>query len=421
MTMLAAYSAKAGRLLEMNKAMASYHFAYDTDDYTPDSWIEISSRPSSSSLSSATDDVVTTGLRVQYDSTTRRRRRTAPSTLHLNISTRPPSASGSSQEEYEESESESDRVLNSSNEDIQPSSASSPAFPPESGEEGEDYGEDENGTVLGINSNLIQQCFTPQPNAFSHPPSSQSRSHDFVPGSYFPSTHPSSRPASQRHSYSTQDRRHTHTPYNIISPSHQADHDAALRDSLSTLLSCAAAARGLPKSKQTPTARARPASTTARVDPSTLRMVPESALLGGTAPTSPARRPSASTTSISSCDAHTAAATNQDKGKRKAAVVRSNSKDRRAVKKPRRVLNIDESISPTLLTWVVSAGVLVLVSALSFSAGYAVGREAGAVEAGSGWAAAGGEGVRGCGKEVGRSGLGLRRLRWGGGAGAVRV
>ena len=62
-----------------------------------------------------------------------------------------------------------------------------------------------------------------------------------------------------------------------------------------------------------------------------------------------------------------------------------------------------------------------LVSALSFSAGYAVGREAGAVEAGSGWAAAGGEGVRGCGKEVGRSGLGLRRLRWGGGAGAVRV
>ena len=262
MTMLAAYSAKAGRLLEMNKAMASYHFAYDTDDYTPDSWIEISSRPSSSSLSSATDDVVTTGLRVQYDSTTRRRRRTAPSTLHLNISTRPPSASGSSQEEYEESESESDRVLNSSNEDIQPSSASSPAFPPESGEEGEDYGEDENGTVLGINSNLIQQCFTPQPNAFSHPPSSQSRSHDFVPGSYFPSTHPSSRPASQRHSYSTQDRRHTHTPYNIISPSHQADHDAALRDSLSTLLSCAAAARGLPKSKQTPTARARPASTT---------------------------------------------------------------------------------------------------------------------------------------------------------------
>ena len=58
------------------------------------------------------------------------------------------------------------------------------------------------------------------------------------------------------------------------------------------------------------------------------------------------------------------------------------------------------------MTWVVSAGVVVLFSAISFSAGYAIGREVGRVETGMG----GKEGIV-CGKEVGR---GLRRLRWGG-------
>lgn len=65
------------------------------------------------------------------------------------------------------------------------------------------------------------------------------------------------------------------------------------------------------------------------------------------------------------------------------------------------------------MTWVVSAGVVVLFSAISFSAGYAIGKEVGRWEAG----AAGGEGVV-CGKEVGR---GLRRLRWGGGSGSGSV
>ena len=73
-------------------------------------------------------------------------------------------------------------------------------------------------------------------------------------------------------------------------------------------------------------------------------------------------------------------------------------------------------ISPTLMTWVVSAGVVVLFSAISFSAGYAIGREVGRVEAG-GWGVggvgggAGGEGMlgEGAGMEVGR---GLRKLRW---------
>lgn len=57
------------------------------------------------------------------------------------------------------------------------------------------------------------------------------------------------------------------------------------------------------------------------------------------------------------------------------------------------------------MTWVVSAGVVVLFSAISFSAGYAIGREVGRVEAaGGGW---GGEGADWMMGE-----RGLRKLRW---------
>jgi hypothetical protein len=75
-------------------------------------------------------------------------------------------------------------------------------------------------------------------------------------------------------------------------------------------------------------------------------------------------------------------------------------------------------ISPTLMTWVVSAGVVVLFSAISFSAGFAYGKEYGRLEV------AGGGGGGGCAREVAASGRGytgsLRRLRWGN-ASAVRV
>ena len=104
----------------------------------------------------------------------------------------------------------------------------------------------------------------------------------------------------------------------------------------------------------------------------------------------------------------------QGKGKRKSA-----SRDQRDTKKKRQGSSghavEDMLISPTLMTWVVSAGVVVLFSAISFSAGYAYGRELGRVEAGLGNGA--GSGIS-CAKEVGTNfgggGSGaLKRLRWG--------
>ncbi|MCJ1288521.1 hypothetical protein MMC34_000049 [Xylographa carneopallida] len=379
-------------------------------DYYTESWIEVSSQPSSSSLSSATaDDGVSQGIRGQHGASVRRRRR-----LHRSINTnlldnlpaRPRSATGSSQEEYEESESESDRIMSSSNEDLHPRFAQDESPPPAASSASEnaplDEDDDGNSTALGINT--VEPVFTPQPNAFSHPPVSQSSRQAPEPGSYFPSQAASTRSTAQRHSYPSQ-RTRSHTPYNMISPSYQADHDAALRASLSTLLSCAAAARGL--AKREPSSRAQPtvaASSSNRIEPSSLRLVPESALLATSPDPTPLPLPRRSSVTSSS------APSLPGKGKRK-----SPSRDRRDTKKKRRGASAEELlISPTLMTWVVSAGVVVLFSAISFSAGFAYGKEVGRLEmAGTGGA--------GCAREATRGYSGsLRRLRWGN-ASVVRV
>ncbi|KAI4140960.1 MAG: hypothetical protein L6R39_005577 [Caloplaca ligustica] len=364
-------------------------------DYYTESWIEVSSQPSSSSLSSAaTDD---NALRLQRDYNFRRRRRLNP---HLpspyDFQARPTSAAGSSQEEYEESESDSDRIMSSSNEglDRQLSDGISPPVPTLSASEPTSSGDnedddDENSTALGVLT--AKPEFTPQPNAFSHPPQGATTTHvqsTETRTSYFHTQRaPPGRPSAHSH---PQHRNRSHTPYNIISPSHQADHDAALRASLSTLLSCAAAARGLPKRESPRQPTARPSN---RIEPSTLRMVPESIVMGEEAVRPRAKERRLSTGSTSSAP---------DVTKRKA----STSRDRRDKKKSRRGSIEDMSISPTLLTWVVGASVVVLFSAISFSAGYVVGREVGRVEGGL---TGGGNGAF-CGKDVGK---GLRKLRLG--------
>ncbi|ORY09435.1 hypothetical protein BCR34DRAFT_371261 [Clohesyomyces aquaticus] len=404
--------------------------------HSEESWIEIGSRPSSSSLSSAADEIITTGLRVQHDSNLHRRRRRSMGQFRIGGhggGGHRETGGGSSQEEYEESESESDRVMTSSSEGLGPSPLqqeirrpSRNAYSVASSETEGDDEDDENATAVNYPRSSARG-FEPRPTVFSHPPTAPAVG--LPEGQNLPSRRPAARPSSQRHSYPQQ-----HLPFTAMSPAHQADHDEALRASLSTLLSAAAAVRGLPKPGQPRTLNTGNPST--RVDPTTLRLVPESVALGevpeeGTASSSPLTPSSPSTGNSPQRTSPIPA----EKSKRKANIsntataninthIRSTSKDRRMTKKARRTgpVVVDE-ISPTLLTWVVSAGVVVLVSALSFSAGYVVGKEAGHAEALGQLGGAGSEAGR-CGKEaageIGRAGLGLRRLRWSGGSG-VRV
>lgn len=377
-----------------------------------DSWIEVSSQPSSASLSSvAPDEIITEGLRVQHDSNTRRRRRfRTTGSLHLGGGLHNTSTGASSQEEYEESESESDRIMSSSNEGIRASLLRNQLHQYElrnstaSSEEasaGEYDDDDENSTAVNYPRNTP---FHPQPNAFTHGPHTRPRV--ARTGSYS-STGPNVRGSTaQRHSYASGQQ---HSPYNVISPSYRADHDEVLRASLNTLLSLGAAARGLPKSgQQIHTAPAQPSS---RIEPSSIRMVPESVALGGT------RTPSDQPSSHPSQDYPPSSRDSPlgyDKGKRKSSPTpRSGSKDRHNIKKVKRTSM--EDISPTLFTWVMSAGVMVLFSAISFSAGYMVGKEAGRAEV---IGQVGGTAVDAgrCGREAG---AGMRRLKWSGVANAA--
>jgi len=309
--------------------------------------------------------------------------------------------------------------MTSSNEGIGPSPlqnelrSSSRGATSESEREGDDEDEDDDENATAVNyPRSSRQRFEPRPNAFSHPseqPAIRSQS-----GTVYTPQRPAARSSSQRHSYPQ------HTPYNAVSPNSQADHDEALRASLSTLLTAAAAVRGLPKPGQSRGVTSNPSG-----HPTSLRFVPESVALGEIAeedmggPLS-TRAPSSSPRTISSSPS--------EKSKRKAAppgtsTSRSGSKERRAVKKLKQTSPLVEEISPTLLTWVVGAGAVVLVSALSFSAGYVVGKEAGHTEAMSQLGSVGGDAGR-CGKEAASglrgAGMGLRRLRWTGGSG-VRV
>lgn len=314
--------------------------------------------------------------------------------------------STSSQEEYEESESEPDHIdiLTSSNEISLPVATPARLSTKETYDAESEDDEDENGTALGIGRGTVP--FTPQPNAFSHPPSSQFQNHRTaapVSDSYFPrQVHSQPRPQSYPSRTHTTTRTTSYNSYNRP----PIDHDAALRASLTTLLSCAAAARGLPKSPgQNPTIN----------EPMGLRIVPESELLGTapplsqtanfSRPLSPSRSKSRSSQDSHSQDEHV---------KRRASQTKENN---RALKKKKGELAQGEEafISPTLLTWVVSAGVVVLVSVVGFGAGYVIGREVGRQEASvlGGWNGSMSDGS--CGREVVRSGGGgLRRFKWGG-------
>ncbi|KKY29599.1 hypothetical protein UCDDA912_g10473 [Diaporthe ampelina] len=318
-------------------------------------------------------------------------------------------AGTSSQDEYDETESEEDRLMTSSNENMgaRPGDRgvalqrSQTAIGPSA--DLSDSEDDDNGTALGRPS--PSQGFRPQPNAFTHPP--------------------------------------THLSY--MSPAYQADNDAALRASLTTLLSCAAAAKSLPGRRNVP---AEPSSGEpvmgAGVGPSSqpmeLRLVPESELGPGGSPvhvsTAPPkssprmRQPTTRTTSNSSAQsAPVSVSSKEDKGKRAAST--SQQKSQRAAKKKKvSAAGVDDStvtwISPATLTWVLGTGVVLLVSVVGFGAGFVVGREVGRQDilhtvGGGGAPMSPGANTTSCGGEVIRStGSGtLRRWRWGSGMGRL--
>ena len=277
--------------------------------------------------------------------------------------------------------------------------------------------DDDRATALGKPSS--SPTFRPQPNAFSHPPSHlQRRSHSST--SAPPHHPPFARPPMGHRS---QTRVQRNGP-NFMSPSYREDNDAALRASLTTLLSCAAAARGLPKKDD---AVAGPSRAEAGLRPSTqptdLRLVSEATLMAETGAAPSAAR--ARTDSNSSAPSRPASASSRGdaiKTKRAASSASPASKPVRAIKKKKTAVDADGSnaafLSPTVLTWVVSAGVVVLVSVVSFGAGYVIGREVGAQEASVLGAASSGTGnATSCGREIVRSTSGgtLRRFRWGAG------
>lgn len=364
-----------------------------------ESWVEVASQPSSSSLSSIGDEIVTTGLHVTQPYI--RRRRLQPSARSIPQRRAAAQSVGAiSQEEYDESGSEEEHLLKSSTENVVQS-------PPEEAMEDSDADSDDgdNATALGRVSD--EPVFRPQPNAFSHPPSNMiHRSHST--NSSMP-PHPHSGFTRPSFSQRSQTRVHHRGP-SFMSPNMREDNDAALRASLTTLLSCAAAARGLPKSQEEAEAqRAASRGVGPSDQPMDLRLVPESELMkepeGGRQVSPPsqrkrntaARSPSRADMSLDSC-------------KRSPSAGRSP----RALKKKKTTAAVDEAlISPTMFTWMVSAGVVVLVSVVGFGAGYVIGREVGRQE---GFAASVG-GVNettSAGREAMRSsGSGLRRMRWG--------
>ncbi|KAL5618920.1 hypothetical protein ACKRZS_008568 [Fusarium odoratissimum] len=367
-----------------------------------ESWVEVASQPSSSSLSSIGDEIVTTGLRVGNPYVRRRRLQQSARSLPQqqtaihNVN----AADLSSQEEYDESDSEDDRLLTSSTENAQRSEE-------EADMDSEAESDGDNVTALGrVSDQPTEPVFRPQPNAFTHPSTQRRDSAPAIPSAP-PPPHPHNGLTRPSFTQRSQTRPHRAGP-SFMSPAVREENDAALRASLTTLLSCAHAARGLPKSKEEAEAqRTANAGVGPSSQPMELRFVPESEL--STEPRR-AQRPAGPSPPRKRGSPARSPSRTSERGKHG-----SGSPTAPRATKKKKVAQMEEptSISPTLLTWVVSAGVVVLVSVVGFGAGYVIGREVGKQEALAASVGSVNE-TASCGQEVIRSsGSGLRKLRWG--------
>lgn len=388
----------------------------------------MSSQPSSSSMSSNNDDIITTGLRVQQGEPNIYRRRNL-----RNVTSAPSGYSsretGSSQDEYEESESEEDRVLSSSNEEVNRQPAVNPLLSQTRAARGaasSSDDDDDNSTALGTRINASR--FIPQPNVFSDPQIARNPSWtrateprrsgpSEISNSSHRTTIPRNSQASVRSSRLGRRPEHQqqqqHSPYNVISPSHHADHDAALRASLSTLLSCAAAARGLPKSEPQQSSPG-----PSRERQSSFRLVPESVAMGegeSEDESAPAATAGPQSRKHPHCGPSYLDHATPASKKRRSSSPKSRTSSHPGSSKKSRRSDYLITYNPTVMTWVLSGGAVVLFSAISFSAGYMLGKEVGRMEVDAGMGPGVGDGgLTGdaMSKQQAVKG-GLKKLGWG--------
>ena len=191
----------------------------------------------------------------------------------------------------------------------------------------------------------------------------------------------------------------------------KADHDQALMASLSTLLSCAAAARSLPKVSRQETSSPRgpsrvPTMSTSRVQLDTLQLVPDQVMVekgsvaeprfGEGQVNAPAsvlpqnhipqpRQRTGTRSSLGSRDSSKRRLSESEESKKRSLSNGNNSQTRSSSpRSTHRLSKLTSTLSSTdasILTLAVSAGAVIILSAISFSAGYVLGREIGKTEA----------------------------------------
>ncbi|POS86684.1 hypothetical protein EPUL_001839, partial [Erysiphe pulchra] len=343
-----------------------------------DSWIDIPSQSSSQSQSPINNEIVTTGLRIQQVSNLQRRRRAVSRSSPVNVEAR----GTSSQEEYEESESDEDHILTSSNEHLETNSLIALS----SLDVDSDSDRDE--TIKKLPRKAINSKSLSDSKFDLHQmPLDQRR--DAAESFLSPSS------TNIQTSYSSRNLFHQNLHR------HPTDHDAALRASLTTLLSIgAAAARGLPN-RETNTRRSIVSRDREFKDSFDLRFVSESELMSPSQPQSP--HPLMKSTQ--NIQRHTAFT-----GKNKRVMA---SMDKVKAARNNQLASQENNFSSTFLTWAVSAGVIVIISVVGFGVGYVIGREVGRQETLAGINSSTLGNSSAYGKEAMRSSSGsLHRFKW---------
>lgn len=375
-----------------------------------DAWIEVSSQPSDDTYSSADEILSGEGLTIgpSRGNIVQRRRKLRRNEVL-------PGREGVSKafDHSADDLSEAEIVEGSSgpgssigelpqHEDFDSSSSAAGEEDEGSSEEGEIEDEEDAGTMLGVgyrNENRLQHSRPP-------PRRSAGSVHEFQRSLQSHPSHSFLRHRSS-HSGGSSGRQLQYSET-------KADHDEALMASLSTLLSCAAAARGLPKVSQqgasSPGGPSRgPTLSSSRVQLDTLHLVPDQ-MMAEKAPTSMqtispdgktttnitgaalspdhasrSRQPRSTSNSRDSSKKRVPSAAAAEAQKKRSSSnsrkVRTRSSSPRSNRHSSKLTSTLSSTDASLLTLAFSAGAVIILSAISFSAGYVLGREVGKTEA----------------------------------------